>query len=130
MSKLPPRIIMKRNCKLFDSQGFLHDVLNIAWNRIEFIPDVELVFSYFHKTFQDVQYATSMPLSNNTHELAEIIRKQNAVWAKARRSDSANDWMAFKCLRNHGVAMTRKLKADHYLKSTANNLNNPSKFCT
>ena len=27
-----------------------------------------------------------------------------------------------------GVAMIRKLKADHYLKSTSHNLNNPSKF--
>ena len=50
------------------------------------------------------------------------------MWAKARGTGLADDWMAFKRLRNMGVAMTRKLKADHYLKSTSHILNDPSKF--
>jgi hypothetical protein len=51
------------------------------------------------------------------------------MWPKARGTGLADDWMAFKRLRNMGVAMIRKLKADHYLKSTSQNFNNPSKFC-
>ena len=48
--------------------------------------------------------------------------------AKARGTGLADDWMAFKHLRYMDVAMIRKLKADHYLKSTSQNVNNQSKF--
>lgn len=45
-------------------------------------------------------YATRMPLSNNNELSSETTlgsqRKQTAMWAKARGSDSAYDWMAFK----------------------------------
>ena len=50
------------------------------------------------------------------------------MWAKGRGTGVADDWMAFKRLRNMGVAMIRKLKAHHYLKSTSHHLNNPSTF--
>ena len=48
------------------------------------------------------------------------------MWAKA--TGLPDDWKAFKHLLNMGVAMIHKLKADHYLKSTSQNVNNPSKF--
>lgn len=57
-------------------------------------------------------------------ELTELVKKQNALCAKVR-SDSADDWMAFKHHQNQGVATTQKLKADHYFKSIVDNLNNP-----
>lgn len=67
-------------------------------------PSVELAFSYFHKAFQDVcnkhdPFKQCLVKGRENPwfsvDLAKIIRKWNTVWAKARRSDSADDWMAF-----------------------------------
>ena len=54
-------------------------------------------------------YAIGMPLLKKirikgrenpwfTKELTKIIREQNAMWAKARGTGLADDWMAFKRL--------------------------------
>jgi hypothetical protein len=48
------------------------------------------------------------------------------MWAKAGGTGLADDWMAFKYLQNMGVAMIRKLKADHYLKYTSHHLKKKS----
>ena len=94
----------------------------MEWNRMELIPDVELAFSYFHNAFQDVcnRHAPFKKFRIKgrenpwfTKELTKIIREQNIMWAKARGTGLADDWMAFKRLRNMGVAKIRKLKADH-----------------
>ena len=63
-----------------------------------------------------------------TKEFTKIIRERNAMWAKPRGTGLADDWMASKHLQNMGVAMICKLKADHYLKTTSQNVNNLSTF--
>jgi len=49
--KVKPRIITKRNFKLFDIQGFLHELFASDWDRLYLIPDVSIAWQYFHTLF-------------------------------------------------------------------------------
>lgn len=60
--------------------------------------------------------------------MAEIILECNLAWAKARKTDSPTDWLAFRLLRNTCSSLIKKAKSEYYLSVTTENLNDPRKF--
>ncbi len=54
ISKCKPRIIIKRNLKLFCEQAFLIDLNLCDWNRVNLILEPEIVLQYFKSLFLDI----------------------------------------------------------------------------
>lgn len=107
--KSKSRVICKRNLKHFNEQGFYHDLFNFKWSRIDLIPDVETAWTFFNEGFTQI-INTHAPFRRYrvkghdnpwfSTELAEIIHERNLAWAKARKTGSTSDWLAFRQLRN------------------------------
>ena len=115
--KRPPVIVTKRSLKNFDNQAFLQDVAAASWERINLIPSVEDAWSYFKNTLSLI-IEKNAPLKRFrtknryspwfSHDLAALIRLKNTSWRRARSSQSAADWLAFRQCRNKTTQAIRK----------------------
>uniref|UniRef100_A0A3P9IXQ6 Reverse transcriptase domain-containing protein n=1 Tax=Oryzias latipes TaxID=8090 RepID=A0A3P9IXQ6_ORYLA len=137
MPKTKPHIIIKRNVKQFCEQSFCQELYEFDWHTMMEIDNVETAWSYFHNEFTKIldRHAPirhyKVKGRNNpwfSSDLANQLHERNVAWAKARHSDNASDWLAFRKLRNACTTAIRNVKSDHFLKNTTENLNNPSKF--
>ena len=129
--------VFRRCLKHFSEQAFLHDLALVDWFRITSIPSVEDAFCFFHDHFLRLinKHAPlkKLRIKNRTNpwfsrELADLLHKRNKQWSLARRSQTAENWLSFRVLRNKCKALVRKSKAEHYLSLTADTANNHSSF--
>uniref|UniRef100_A0A669EJS2 Reverse transcriptase domain-containing protein n=1 Tax=Oreochromis niloticus TaxID=8128 RepID=A0A669EJS2_ORENI len=135
--KCKPRIIYKRNFKIFNEQAFQYDLSMANWEYLNLIPDIHLAWDYFKKIFMKIlnKHAPIRKIRVKgrenpwfSSELSESIHQRNVTWAKARKSDSLTDWLDFRKLRNKCTTLIKKAKSEYYLSVTSENLNNPQKF--
>lgn len=52
--RLPPKFISLRQCKNMNEDSFIHDLINIKWDRFQFIPTVEDAWSFFHSEVTNI----------------------------------------------------------------------------
>ena len=69
--KRKPRIIFKRNLKIFNEQAFHHDLSLVNWGHIGLLPDVELAWTFFKEHF--VKIVNKHAPSGNSGLRDEII---------------------------------------------------------
>lgn len=93
------------------------------WDRINLIPSVDDAWSYFKNTFSLIidkhaplkRFRTKNRYSPwFTHDLAALIQLKNALWRRARSSQSPADWLAFRQCRNKTTQAIRKAKINHF----------------
>ena len=137
MPKTNGLTIIRRCFKHFSEQAFLHDLALLDWSHISLIPSVDESFSYFLNLFSSVANKHAplkkIRIKNRTNpwfsrDLADLIHERNKKWALARRTQSSNDWLCFRILRNKCSALTKKLKREHYLALTSDVSSNHSNF--
>lgn len=99
-----------------------HDLSIFDWKKIGLIPDVELAWSFFRDSFMQIvkKHAPIRKFRVKGREnpwfspgLAEIILERNLAWAKARKTDSPTDWLAFRQLRNTCSSLIKKAKSEY-----------------
>ena len=137
LPKCKPRIILKRNFKLFCEQAFLNDLYLCDWTKINLIPEPEIALQYFKSLLLDI-INKHAPLRKHkikgrdnpwfSEQLSELIHERDLAWATARKSKNKSDWQHFRYLRNKCVSQIRKAKADFYVNEICDSTNNPSKF--
>ena len=70
-NKRKPRIIFKRNLKIFNEQAVHHDLSLVNWGHIGLLPDVELAWTFFKEHF--VKIVNKHAPSGNSGLRDEII---------------------------------------------------------
>ena len=126
-----------RHLKSFNEQAFFHDLFYFDWSKIEFIPDVETAWKFFHGGFFQIVnkhapfHRFRVKGRDNpwfSSELSCIIHVRNLAWAKARKSCSDADWLIFRQLRNKCYFLLRKAKSEYFMSVPTDNLNDPRQF--
>ena len=109
VQKVKPCIIIKRDKKHFVEQGFVHDLFDFDWGKIDLCADVETAWSYFYLGFMEI-IDRHAPLRTfrvkGRHNpwfsanLSSLLHERNKAWAKARQSGSEVERLRFRQLRN------------------------------
>ena len=135
--KRPPVCVSKRSLKNFDLEAFLHDTAAVSWGKINTFPTLEMAWSFFKSTFGQIinKHAPLIKLRIKdrfspwfSRDLAALIRQKNALWRKARSSQSPADWLAFRQCRNKCTQAVRKAKVTHFLDKFASCGSDAKKF--
>ena len=135
--KSRPRIVSRRNFKLFNPQAFLNDI-NASISPCLFeSDDVQVVLDSFIKTFNCFvdKHAPVKRIRIKdrvapwfNRELSALFTERNSSWSRAKRTGNTQDWLAFRQIRNRTTAAVRKAKSDYFLNLVANSQSNPAKF--
>ena len=139
LKRIAPKILIRRNLKVFNAEAFLRDLAYSDLSNIFHISDPELALDFFINRFNSLvnKHAPYKKIrvknrSNKwfTNELSALHISRNKAWALARRSGDPSHWLAFRQLRNKCSASVGKAKAKFYIDSLDNNStpSNPKKF--
>ena len=138
----PKTVFVKRRCfKNFDKEAFKKDLDNVPFEAAYIFDDTSDVCWAWETMYKSVldnharmKSQKRRPASGqskfNTPELRKAIRKINSLIRKFNKSRSADDWEAYRTLRNRIVAMRRKSIGivHHFDRLCSSRAGNPREF--
>ena len=136
----PKTVFVKRRCfKNFDKEAFNKDLDNVPFEAAYIFDDTSDVYWAWETIYKSV-LDDHAPMKSQKHrpasgqskfitpELRRAIRKRNSLKRKFNKSRSADDWEAYRSLRNRVVAMRRKSIVHHFDRFCNSRAGNPREF--
>lgn len=104
-------------------QAFLQDIAAVTWDRMNSFHSLEKAWSFFKNSFSLIMNKhaplKTFRIKNRyspcfSNDLTELIHHKNALWRKARSTQSPVDWLAFRQCRNKTTQAIRNAKSSHF----------------
>ena len=141
------------NCKLSTQQGhkymesrpfsklneqdFINDLINVPWNVIDCVNDIELAWQTWSSLFMDV-VNLHVPLCKKkirhnacpwiTDDIVKLMKERDQIHKAAVKYNRQKLWNDYRCSRNKVTHMMQKQKSNHYCGLIRDNAGNSRKI--
>ncbi len=116
---------------------FIHDIININWDRFQLIPYVNDAWDFFYCELTNVinKHApkrtirvkgSNLPWINS--DLISLFKERDTAWAKYRSSKQPNDCEIYRLLRNQCKTKSRNAKSSFYNDNFSQDFHNLRQF--
>ena len=135
--KIPPRTIRSRNYSNYDHATLKSDVRNYDWQPLYDMNNVNLMWLYMKNALLDI-FEKHAPIVEKrvkgrfcpwlSTEIHQLMNDRDKSLKKARKSNAAYDWKAYRKLRNKCTYEIRTSKSNYSKNLLKENSTNPRKF--
>lgn len=137
LARIPHKVIKIRIYHNINVELFIHDTLNINWDRLQLIPMVDDAWNFLYSEFMGVinkhapwktKRVKGRHLPWIKGELISLFKQRDEAWKRYRTTKDLSDWNIYKCLRNKCKTFTRNAKSNYYKDSLSTDFKNPKQF--